>query len=314
MTARELALLVLALAGFALPPLFGVSSFIYSTLVVIAIFSVMAYGMDLVLSDLGEMSLMHTAFFAAGAYATGLLSVKYGWNAWGTLVASCVSALLLALLVGLITLRIREFAFSLVTYAANVVCYTIAFNWSFLGGSDGIIGVPTLDLSLPGIPLTAVTNKQLWPYAFGLLLLVIYFVNRFRRSQLGYAALMVQMNPPLAATSGIDAARTRLLVFTVSAPLTALGGWLYAYQRAYVGADLFEMYFLVLMLTAVIIIGRRLLLGPLIGTAALLVQKNLFSLGAYGDKIVLGIVLVVVLCLFPGGLATIWRRRQLAAQ
>ncbi len=295
--------------GALLPMLLGGSTQVYGTLVVIAIFAVMAYGLDIVLSDLGEVSLVHTSFFAAGAYTTGLLSVNYGANAWLTLGASCAAALLLALVLGLVTLRTREFAFSLVTYAANVVCYTIAYNWSVLGGSDGIVGVPPLDLSLPGINFVALSNVDLWPYAYGLLLLVIYFVNRFRRSRLGQAARMVQMNPNLATTSGVDPRRTRLLVFVVSAPLTAFGGWLYAYQRAYVGADLFETYFLVLMLTAVVIIGRGLLLGPLIGTAILLVQKNFLSLGAYGDKVVLGGLLVLILCVFPAGLAGLWRGR-----
>jgi branched-chain amino acid transport system permease protein len=97
----------------------------------------------------------------------------------------------------------------------------------------------------------------------------------------------------------------RLQVFLVSAPLTAVGGWLYAYQRAYVGPDLFETYFLVLMLTAVVLVGRRLLVGPLIGTTILMVQKSYLSFGAYFDKIVLGAVLIAVLCLFPGGLASL---------
>ena len=44
-------------------------------------------------------------------------------------------------------------------------------------------------------------------------------------------------------------------------------GWLYAYQRAYVSADVLENYFLILMLTAVVLIGRRQLLGPLAATA-----------------------------------------------
>jgi branched-chain amino acid transport system permease protein len=307
MISRGPILLALAAAGYTLPPLLGASSFVYSTLVVVAIFAVMVYGTDLVLSDLGEMSLMHTTFFAAGAYAAGILSVQYDWNAWGTLAVSCIVAGLLALLLGLLTLRVREFAFSLVTYAANIVCYTIAFNWDFLGASDGITGVPMLDLSLPGLPLMAGSNRELWPIALSLLLIVMYLVSCFRRSRLGVAALMVQMNPPLAATSGIDAKRTRLLVFVLSAPVTAAGGWLYAYQRAYVGADLFEMYFLALMLTAVVLVGRRLLLGPLVGTAILVAQKNFLSLGAYGDKILLGVTLVTVLCLFPGGLAAIWR-------
>jgi branched-chain amino acid transport system permease protein len=105
--------------------------------------------------------------------------------------------------------------------------------------------------------------------------------------------------------SGLDPHRVRLMVFLVSAPLTAIGGWLYAYQRAYVGPDLFETYFLVLMLTAVVLIGRRVLLGPLIGIAVLMAQKSFFSFGAYFDKIVLGSVLVLVLCVFPGGVASL---------
>ena len=45
----------------------------------------MAYGLDIVLSDLGEISLAHNAFFAGGAYAAALLAVDWGMNAWATL-------------------------------------------------------------------------------------------------------------------------------------------------------------------------------------------------------------------------------------
>jgi branched-chain amino acid transport system permease protein len=298
--------IVAAIAGYFLPMALGGTTLVYNTLVVTAIFAVMAYGQDIVLSDLGEVSLAHTAFFAAGAYAAGILSVNFGWSAWATLLAAGAAALVLAVVLGLITLRTREFAFSLVTYAANVVCYTLCYNWNALGGSDGFVGIPPLDLSLPGIPLTAMSNQDLWPYAYGLLILALYFVSRFRRSRLGHAALMVHMNTPLAIMSGLDPHRVRLRVFLVSAPLTAVGGWLYAYQRAYVGPDLFETYFLVLMLTAVVLIGRRVLLGPLIGIAILMVQKSFFSFGAYFDKIALGVVLVLVLCVFPGGVASLF--------
>jgi branched-chain amino acid transport system permease protein len=64
---RVAAAIVLAVSGFFLPRILGGSSFVYDTLVVIAIFSAMSYGLDIVLSDLGEISLAHTAFFATGA-------------------------------------------------------------------------------------------------------------------------------------------------------------------------------------------------------------------------------------------------------
>lgn len=305
---RFVVVLALAALGFVLPRLLGGSQLVYDTLTTIAIFSAMSYGLDVILSDLGEISLFHTAFFATGAYAAAILTVNYGFNAWVAMVGAVVAALLLALLLGLITLRTREFAFSLVTYAATVVCMNIASNWDFLGGSDGIVGIPPLDLSIGSITLTAGQNVEFWPYAYVLLLATLYFVHRFRRSRLGQAALMVHMNPRLATMCGLDGNRIRLQVFLVSAPISALAGWLYAFERSYVGTDLFDTYFLVLMLTGVILAGRRILLGPLLGTAVLLSQKSFVSLGAYGDKLVLGVVLVAILCLCPRGLAALKRR------
>lgn len=301
--ARLAGALGLAVLGFLLPRLLGGSSLVTDTLVVVAIFGAMSYGLDIVLSDLGEISLVHTAFFATGAYAAAILSVTYGQGAWVAMAGAVAASLALALVLGAITLRTREFAFSLVTYAASVVLMNVAANTDFLGGSDGIVGIPPLDLSVGPLALTASRGAEFWPYAYALLLLTLYFVHRFRRSSLGRAALMVHMNPRLAAMCGLDANRVRLKVFLVSAPVSALAGWLYAFQRAYVGTDLFDTYFLVLMLTGVILAGRRILLGPLVGTALLLSQKSFASLGAYGDKLVLGTVLVAVLCFSPRGLA-----------
>ncbi len=318
--ARRLALLAAAVAGFFLPRLLGAVAPgvpVVGALVVMAIFAVMAYGLDIVVTDLGEVSLAHPVFFAAGAYATGLLATRAGFGAWGTLAGAVLAAAAIAAVLGLLTLRLREFVFSLVTYAASVVAAAVAHNWDFLGGSDGIVGVPQFDLSVGPLALAARNDADLWPYAYALLLLVLYLVARFRRSRLGVSAAMAHLNPRLATMSGIDTGRVRLVVFVLSAPVTALAGWLYAYQRAYVGPDLFESYFLVLMLTAVVVVGKRLLLGPLLGMALVLGQERFFSFGGDVDAIVLGGALVVVLAFFPGGLAGAWallfRRRAAVA-
>ncbi|MFN6995046.1 MAG: branched-chain amino acid ABC transporter permease [Aquincola tertiaricarbonis] len=300
--ARTVGLPLAAALVLAAPMLFGGSGSVYSAAVLIAIFAVMAYGLDIVVSDLGEVSLAHTVFFASGSYTTALLATRGGFGAWATLGGTIVVALLLALLIGLVTLRLREFVFSLVTYAVAVVAMSLAANWQFLGGSDGLRGIPLLDLSFAGLTLTARNDRELWPYAFALLLATVYLVDRFRHSRLGAAAIMTHLNPRLATMGGIDPARVRLQVFLLSAPISAAAGWLYAYQRAYVSADVLENYFLILMLTAVVLVGRRQLLGPLLATALVLVQEKFFSLGGYVDKIILGTVLIAVLAFFPQGL------------
>ena len=67
-------------------------------------------------------------------------------------------------------------------------------------------------------------------------------------------------------------------------------------------------YFLVLMLTSVVLVGRRILIGPLVGTALLIAQQNLLSLGGDWNKIILGSVLTLVLIFWPAGLVGLYRR------
>lgn len=297
---------LLVVAAYLLPAVLGGSDRIYATVVLVAIFAIMSYGVDVVLSYLGEVSLGHTLFWAAGAYTTALLAVRSGWTPVPALLASIGVTLVLAVLLGLATLRTREFVFSLVTYAAAIIGLTVVQNTSALGGSDGIVGVPQLELPAVGGSYLARTNAELWPIALVCLLLVVLFVARFRRSRLGATALMTQMNGELATAMGVDVRRTRVLVFVLSAPITAVAGWLYAYQRSFVSPDLLSPTFLLFMLAAVILPGRRLLLGPLVGAALLTSQQELASLGGDADKIVLGGVLAVVLLASPTGLVGVW--------
>lgn len=293
--------------GYFLPSLLGGSSAIYSAFLLIAIFAVMSYGLDLIVSDMGEVSLAHPVFFAVGAYTTAILSVRHGVGPAGTLLATIGVSLLFAVAMGLITLRLREFVFSLVTYSVAVVALTVAQNWNFLGGSDGITGLPAFEIGLFGFEFSAMTDRELWPVGFLLLLVTLYVVAAFRRSRLGHAAMTVHLNQKLAIMSGIDPQRTRMYVFLVSAPITASAGWLYAYQRAYVSADVLSAYFLLLMLTAVVLIGRRVLLAPLLGVTVILFQEKFMSFGGYIDRIILGCALIVVLAFIPGGLIGAFR-------
>lgn len=294
--------LVACVALYFLPAMLGGSGAVYSAFVLIAIFSVMAYGLDVIVSDLGEVSLAHPVFFAAGAYTTALMSTRLGADPLLSLAGTLVVALALATVLGYITLQLREFVFSLVTYAFTVVALTIAQNWNFLGGSDGLTGIPLFSVGYGPVSYTAATDRALWPIALILLVCALYVVRAFRRSRLGKAAMTVHLNPRLATMSGIDPQRTRLHVFLFSAPLTAAAGWLYTYQRAYISADILSPYFLILMLTAVVLVGRRLLLAPLAGIAIIMAQEKFFSFGGYVDAIILGCALIISLAFLPGGL------------
>ena len=316
---RGMTLLLWPLGLIALlfaPAVLGGTGALYSAFVLIAIFAVMSYGLDVIVSDLGEVSLAHPVFFAVGAYASGIGSSRWGLDPVSTLLIAVAASALVAVGIGLVTLRMREFVFSLVTYAVTVVGMTLAANWAFLGGSDGVTGIPAFAL----LGYEAPTDRQLWPVAWLLLVVTLYLIRCFRRARLGQAAMTVHLNPRLATMSGIDPHRVRMQVFLFSAPITASAGWLYAYQRAYISADVVDMYFLILMLTAVVLIGRRILLAPLLGVALILFQEKFMSFGGYVDRIILGSVLIVVLSFFPRGIAgafrtmLTWRSRRTIKQ
>ena len=73
---RTISAVLLAAIAFLLPRLLGGTSIAYSTLTTIAIFAVMCYGVDIVLSYLGEVSLGHTLFWAAGGYDETVFAVE----------------------------------------------------------------------------------------------------------------------------------------------------------------------------------------------------------------------------------------------
>lgn len=304
---RFAACIVLIIVGYALPTVLGGSNVVYTVLVLAAIFAVMSYGVDVILSYLGEVSLGHTLFWAVGAYAAAMITLKLEWPPLLSFVSACALATALAAIIGIATIRTREFVFSLVTYAAAIIGLTVVSSTAFFGGSDGFYGLPALEIRVVNGYYTVQKDSDVWPLAYVLLVVTILIVWRFRHSRLGVSALMAQMNPDLATSIGVSVPKTRVLVFILSAPITAAAGWLYAFQRSYVGPDLLSPFFLLFMLTAVILPGRRLLFGPIVGALILTCQQQLFSFGGDIDKLILGGGLALILIFSPGGLIGLWK-------
>lgn len=298
--ARAALMVVGAVLLYALPTILGGSSAIYTTFQLIAIYSLLAYGFDLVQAYVGETSLGHLFFWGIGAYSVGLLVRADLMSPILTLVVAVVTVLVAAVVVGLITLRTTHFVFALVTYAVTVVAMTVVSNVPWLGGSNGLVGIPFLELELGDTVLSAREPAAFWTVCFICLMATILFVSYFKSSRLGVKAMLGQANTELAAIATVDVKRTRAIVFVLSSVPSAVGGWLYAYQRGYVGPDLLDMHFLILMLAGAILVSSRLVVwGPVAGIALLVAQQEYLSLGGNGNAAVLGCFLVAVLLFKP---------------
>ncbi len=269
-------------------------------------------GLNLALGFGGMVSLGHGAFFGIGGYvaavaANAALTAEpaLGWPialpgtdqmppVW---LAAVLIAALIALPIGLISLRTDGVYFIMITLAFAQMIYYAAISWPGYGGEDGLPiylrnGFPGLD-----------TND---PLAFALLcqavlaaaLLICWAV---RRSRFGLALACARMNPGRLAALGIAPMPVKLVAFVISGAITALAGALYADLNGYVSPSMLSWQTSGEILVFVILGGTGRLFGPVAGAILFLVLETLIGGWTEHWKIGLGLAILAVVLYARGG-------------
>jgi branched-chain amino acid transport system permease protein len=258
----------------------------------VAITAILALSWD-VLSRTGQVSLGQSAFFGLGAYASAMLG-DYGiFVSWpGTVLSCCVCAILL----GLLTLRLRQVYFSIATlgFALAMQVLVLIFG-AWTGGSGGIV---------PPVIAGGDPANQLLIACFFLLIAVaaseLFLSRRFRP-----AFFMIRTKPELAAANGVPVVRLKLVAFTVSGVLAGIAGALYGGLYGYiVPADVFTLNWSVLPLAIAILGGMDTTVGCLVGSVLLRALEELARayVGGVGYQIVYGAVIILFISVMPTGI------------
>jgi len=278
-----LVLVLLALAGapFIFP---GVKALNVAAKVLV--FVVLVASFDLLLGYTGIVSFAHTMFFGIGAYGVAIASTRLGptWAALGLGVLAAVAlSLLLALLVGLFSLRVRAIFFAMITLAVASAFLTLASQLSeFTGGEDGLSfklpellspsfefsDTPFLGVSLDGRLLC---YYLLFASALGLLLALLRIVN----SPFGRVLQAIRENEFRAEAIGYRVVVYRTLSSMLSALFACLAGVMLALWLRYNGPDTslsFEIMMDVLLM--VVIGGMGTIYGAAIGAAIFMVAQS----------------------------------------
>jgi branched-chain amino acid transport system permease protein len=247
-----------------------------------------------ILSRIGQVSLGSAAFFGLGTYGVALLAPLVGViAAW---VGSLVVCALVAMVFGLLTLRLRKMYFAIATLGMSLslqVLTLVLGDWT--GGSGGI-SPPTLMDGDPQLQLLVVT-------VFVLAAAIVS--DAFLSRRLRPALFLLRSNPALAAASGIPVVRMRVLVFMVSGVLAGASGALYGGLYGYVvPTDVFTVNWSVLPLAAAILGGMDTTLGPIVGALLIraLEEGARAVIGGAGYQVVYGAVIIVFVLLMPTGL------------
>ena len=284
-------IVVLALL-VVVPLVLDLGSNIMNIMVTLFIYIILAQSWNLIGGYTGQINLGIVAFFGVSTMVTHFLW-KAGLPIYVAIGAGCFSSIILAMLIGLPTLRLRGMYFAVGTLALAQAAQTIVAN------------IFTRQVSMPG---SLSSTYSLTPrYYAGLLLvvLVMVVVLLITRSKLGLAMTAIRDDEQAAQVSGVKVFKYKVLALVTSAVLAGLAGGLYAFVRLsfWQISTVFGAGWTFDAVLAVVIGGAGTLLGPVIGSVFLVVLSEIFAntLGQ-AHLIVFGLLFVLVVLFLPEGL------------
>ncbi len=305
----------------------------------ICIFIVLVASYDLLIGYTGIVSFAHTMFFGFGSYgaAIALKQMGPGWDAvaLGGLAGAGVS-LVVAVAIGLISLRVKAIFFAMITLAAASVVLVLASQLSHLtGGEDGLtysapdIFKPATKLftddagkvaTLFGVKLNGKIAAYYFVFVSALVLFAVMF--RITVSPLGTVLVAIRENEARAEAIGYRVVAYRTFVFCLSALVASLAGTVYAVWLRYTGPDTALSFAIMIdILLMVVIGGMGTMWGAVVGAVLMVLAQYYLRdlMGAAAEAVThvpllpdllnpdrwlfwLGIIFILLVYFFPKGI------------
>jgi branched-chain amino acid transport system permease protein len=303
---------VLALAAFLLIYPFVFSNAFYLNIgAAVLLAAISASAWNLVGGYAGQISVGHGMFFGAGAYAPLLLYHHWGWPPLAGVPAGIAVSLVLAILVGMPTFRLRGHYFSMATIAIAELIRIYVGTWDFVGAAMGLQG-PAVGRSWWDL-----TFRDETPYYFiflGVLAVLLYVTFELQRSRFGSYLRAIKADERAAASLGVSVRLTKLKALMLSAFFTSIAGSLYSIKTGFIDPESgFGILVSVQMVIFAALGGAGSLFGPLVGAVILVTMQTVTNTWVGGDGsgltyILYGGIIVIISRFEPGGLYEFWRR------
>lgn len=278
------------------------------------IFAGLALSVDILLGYSGLLSLGQALFFGLGAYVSGVVLIAYSsfWLAMGSALGA---GIVLGLVGGVIANRVRGVYFALITFGMAQVAAKVIYNTRSLGASDGLIGVPIVD-----IPLGIATVSSASPAGFFLVvlvtLLILYAVTAYLLDT-PYGRLLIAMRANAARVPflGYSTMPLRLSSFVLAAVVACVSGALYPLLRGFASPELLFFATSGNAVITVIVGGVGTLAGALYGSVILTLLKSMVGSWTEHHLIVIGLLFMAVVIWLPKGIFGVvrpWIERRIA--
>jgi branched-chain amino acid transport system permease protein len=291
-------------------------------MILVLMWVVIGSGWNVIAGYTGQVSFGDAAFFGTGAYAAGLLSVKFGISAWWGMALGGFAAMLIAFPFGWICFRLRGAYFALATLALNEVMRHIATIWEDL--TQGMVGILIMPVYVSKLPYYYI--------ALGLAVFSILGIQMVMKSKLGYYFVSIREDQDAAESLGINTHFYKMISLNIAAFLTGMAGSLYMNYMGFIDPEVvFSLHDISIMAILVGIVGGvGKVYGPVVGAFVMVGVHEFFRTGFFGffdgiaavtgsDFLIVvskyvteahvlsfGVLVVLVILLLPNGLVGDW--------
>jgi branched-chain amino acid transport system permease protein len=288
---RDVSIAAVALIILLLLPYVWPSKMINDLVIRVSAFALFATSLNLLVGYTGMVSFGHGMFFGFGAYAFGLSMQRLGVSIPMAFLITIASSALLGLVVGVISIRLKDIYFSFITLALQMLLYSTVIAWVPLtGGDQGLMGgIPRP--SFLGIDLSIESHR----YAFAVAVMVIglLILRQIVESPFGYTLRMIRDNTERASFLGINVFRAKLTAFVISGVFGAIGGMVMA---LFVSGAYPEFVNWTMSGEAIFMImlgGLSTFVGPAAGALILSVLNDVITRGTEHHGLFLGAVILL---------------------
>ena len=290
-----------AVAALIVLPWIESDKFVLHVLSLIAIASIVAMGLQVLLGYSGQLSIGQAAFYGIGAYTSALMTTKLGLPFPLALLGAGIAAAVASLLMVPIT-RLTGAYLAVATLGFSIIVYLFLKNEEWLtGGSYGFISIPRAAL------FGYVLRDPIYSYYLNVGVAAIVYLTfaRIEGSRFGRAINAIRQDPDAARASGLRVTLLKSECFVIAAFVAGLAGSLYAHEVRYLAPNDFTFWKSIEILIMVVIGGVGSLAGAILGAAVVVgLPEFLRGIGDY-RMLVFGAILIATMLFGEGGLAAI---------
>jgi branched-chain amino acid transport system permease protein len=273
----------------------------------IVIWALFALGFDILLGFTGYLSFGHAAFFGSAAYFTGLSLKHLSAGIIPAMAITLVCTLVIAVVLGVLTLRRTGIYFSILTLAFAEMAHALVFSSTlqdWTGGDNGLTGIPS-----PSLFGSTLSSTQVFYLCAAFLIGGFAIARMIRRSPFGLMLRSIKENPMRLEYTGVNVWAYKMMAFIISALYAGIAGSLIVIYEPYVATEYINWTTSGEVVIMSVIGGVGTLVGPMLGAGFMLYFENVMqeSLGAQW-KLVLGIIFVLIVIFMPGGFVDLARR------